>query len=299
MCFGVRDALETARHIEQPATVTVFGQLVHNPVVNLELESRGFVLASEQSRALERIETPTVLITAHGISGRERLELAAMGKHLVDTTCPLVRRAHAAAMTLQRDGYFVVVIGKRSHVEVRGLTGDLERFDVVEGERDVRRYPLSAPARLGIIAQTTVPQREAEGLVARIRAANPDAEIRFINTICQPTRDRQAALEELLTYIDILVVVGGRQSNNTRRLVARAHEAGIRALHIEGAGELSAEMFHPAETAGLTAGTSTLAETIDAVRRRLESFHPACSTDARPIPMEPGAVSFEHANIGI
>jgi 4-hydroxy-3-methylbut-2-enyl diphosphate reductase len=136
---------------------------------------------------------------------------------------------------------------------------------------DVQRY---SERTLGIIAQTTSLERDVHVIVARIRALNPHADVRFINTICQPTRDRQAALEELLDRVDVLVVVGGRHSNNTRQLVARAQEAGVRAVHVEDASELLESMFTPGETAGLTAGTSTLPETVEAVRRRLEQFHP-------------------------
>ncbi len=270
LCFGVRDALAIARQIETPAHVTVFGQLVHNPIVNRELEQRGFAQVAELGRALSPLPTPAVLITAHGISNRERAELAAMGKTLVDSTCPLVKKAHSAATTLAAKGYFVVVIGKKNHVEIRGLTGDLEKFAIVESMADVQRYDAT---RLGIIAQTTSVEREVRMIVARIKAVNEHAEVRFINTVCQPTRDRQAALEELLVQVDVLVVVGGHHSNNTRQLVARAAETGIRAIHVEDASELLPEMFTPGETVGLTAGTSTLPETADAVRLRLEGFH--------------------------
>jgi 4-hydroxy-3-methylbut-2-enyl diphosphate reductase len=270
LCFGVRDALAVARGVEAPAQVTVFGQLVHNPVVTRELSGRGFRQVEELGRELTPLNTPEVLITAHGISDRERAELAAMGKALIDSTCPLVRKAHAAALRLAGEGYFVVVIGKKNHVEVRGLVGDLERFAVVESAADVVRFDA---AKIGVIAQTTSVERDVRAIVERVRAVNAHAEVRFVNTICAPTRDRQAALEKVLGEVDVLVVVGGHHSNNTRQLVARAAEAGVRAIHVEDASELEEAMFAPDEIVGLTAGTSTLPETIGAVRERLESFH--------------------------
>ena len=100
LCFGVRDALAVARSVERPAQVTVFGQLVHNPVVNRELHARGFAQVAELGRAIAPVQTPEVLITAHGISHRERGDLAAMGKTLIDSTCPLVAKAHNAALRL-------------------------------------------------------------------------------------------------------------------------------------------------------------------------------------------------------
>jgi 4-hydroxy-3-methylbut-2-enyl diphosphate reductase len=278
LCFGVRDALAVARGVHTPAQVTVFGQLVHNPVVTRELAGRGFRQVEELGREMVPLGTPDVLITAHGISDRERAELAAMGKNLIDSTCPLVRKAHAAALRLAREGCFVVVIGKRNHVEIRGLTGDLEHFAVVESMAEVQRYDA---ARIGIIAQTTSVEREVRMIVARVRALNDQAQVRFVNTVCQPTRDRQAALEKLLAQVHVLVVVGGRHSNNTRQLVARAAEAGVRAVHVEDASELAESMFAPEEIVGLTAGTSTLPQTIHYVRKTLESFH---SCTEKPIP---------------
>ncbi len=277
ICFGVRDALATMRALEQPAQVTVFGQLVHNPVVLDEMERRGYVRVEEaEQRAAESVATRRVLITAHGVSDRERAVLAAGGRggrEFIDTTCPLVRKAHQAAVALARAGFFVVVIGKPGHVEVRGLTGDLPEgsFAVVETQMGVRCY---GAARIGVMAQTTMVEREARGIVERVREMNPPpgAEVRFVNTICMPTRERQAALERLLTQVDVLVVVGGRESNNTRQLAGRAREAGVRAVHVEEAGELTPEMFGPEEIVGLTAGTSTLPETVAGVKERLAAI---------------------------
>jgi 4-hydroxy-3-methylbut-2-enyl diphosphate reductase len=268
MCFGVRDALAITRQLDRPADITINGQLVHNPLVNNHLVERGFTLAHEAADEIPA--TPAVLITAHGISNRQRSALESAGKSLIDTTCPLVRKAHAAAMKLQSLGFHVLVIGQKNHVEVRGLTGDLDAFDVLESPADVRLFP---HAKLGIIAQTTTIQRDAQQIVDAVRAANPQAHVRFLNTICQPTRDRQRALDDLLQQVDILVVVGGRNSNNTRRLVQRAHERSIPAIHVEHAGQLDPDAFHPEQVVGLTAGTSTLPETIAAVKARLEEFH--------------------------
>jgi 4-hydroxy-3-methylbut-2-en-1-yl diphosphate reductase len=272
MCFGVRDALVAARAVERPVEVTVFGELVHNPLVARELAGRGFSMLGEGERAAANVQTSGILVTAHGVSDRERAGFARAGKEVMDTTCPLVRKAHGAAVALARAGYFVVVAGKRGHVEVCGLVGDLEagRFDIVETQVGVRKYDAG---KIGVMAQTTFAEREFRGIVARVREMNAEAEVKVVDTICQPTRDRQVALERLLGEVDVLVVVGGRASNNTRQLVLRAKEAGVRAIHIEEAGELLEGMFSSGEVVGLTAGTSTLPETIDWVKQRLESFH--------------------------
>jgi len=142
---------------------------------------------------------------------------------------------------------------------------------VLESLRDLRRWGYG---KLGIVAQTTCLERDAKAMVERVRRMNPDAEVRFVNTICQPTRDRQAALEKLLDQVDVLVVVGGRNSNNTRRLVRRAMARRVPTVHVEEAEELCLRepLFLPGMIVGLTAGTSTLAETIGQVRIKLESM---------------------------
>ena len=160
-------------------------------------------------------ETPVVLITAHGISNEERARLESTGRRLLDTTCPLVRRAHQAALRLDAEGCLVLVIGRRGHVEVRGLVGDLRRCEVVESPAEVRSYTAE---RLGVICQTTTPDALLRAVLRAVQAKNPATEIRFVDTVCRPTRERrQQALERLLPAVDALVVVGGPNPTSGRR----------------------------------------------------------------------------------
>jgi 4-hydroxy-3-methylbut-2-enyl diphosphate reductase len=266
MCFGVRDALAAIDELCEPQTITIHGQLVHNGVVQSRLEARGFAMNDEARRARSLPATPSVLITAHGISDNERQRLEAAGKRLVDTTCPLVTRAHQAARSLERDGYHVLVVGRRGHVEVAGITEDLDRFDVIESADEVQTY---AATRLGIVCQTTATDRRVASIRSAITTRNPDAEIKFIDTVCLPTKDHQRALEKLLERVDAVVVVGGRNSNNTLELVARCQERGKPAVHVQSAADLDPAWFNDFATVGLSAGTSTLDETIDEVHRSL------------------------------
>jgi len=265
MCFGVRDALKVIKTISDPQSVTIHGQLVHNEVVLTQLDASGFVMSEEQSRQAVP-ETPVVLITAHGVSDRERTRLAEAGKQLVDTTCPLVTRAHTAALNLQSQGYFVVVIGRRGHVEVQGIIGDLERFDVVSTEDEVGRFPAD---RIGIVCQTTTPARTVERIRAAIERENPDAEIRFVDTVCLPTKEHQRSMERLLDQVEAMVVVGGKNSNNTRELVQLGLDRGVPSIHVQGPNDLDPEWLARFEIVGLTAGTSTLDSTIDEVHEAI------------------------------
>ena len=128
MCFGVRDALAVIEGIDEPRAVTIHGQLVHNEIVQSQLESRGFAMRDEAERANSLPDTPAVLITAHGISDRERQRLESAGKQSSTRPVPLVTRVHQAAQALQREGYHVLVIGRRGHVEVEGIIEDLEHL---------------------------------------------------------------------------------------------------------------------------------------------------------------------------
>jgi 4-hydroxy-3-methylbut-2-enyl diphosphate reductase len=268
MCFGVRDALAIMDDIATPAEVTIHGELVHNEKILDDLDERGFKSVGENQRRALPV-TQAVLITAHGVSDKERARLTQAGKQLIDTTCPLVTRAHQAAQKLQADGYHVLVIGKRGHVEVQGIIEDLHSFDIIQSPDEVRTYPHQ---RIGIMCQTTTPVRHADEICAAIRAKNPRAAIRFIDTICHPTKDHQKALDRLIDEVEAMVVVGGHNSNNTRQLVLRCQAAGLPTYHVQGAEDLRPEWFDGIETVGLTAGTSTLDETIDAVEHAMQQL---------------------------
>lgn len=266
-CFGVRDALDVANSVKDPAKVTIHGELVHNPVVLHQLRNRKFPISSEATRDIP--ETDLVLITAHGISDRERSRLENAGKTLLDTTCPLVSRVHRAAQTFDRQGYLVVVIGRPGHVEVRGIVEDLTDYVVVPDVESVRFF---AVTHIGIVCQTTMPPDSVERIRTEISRQNPEAQTRFVNTVCQPTLDRQEAVDRLANLVDVVVVVGGKNSNNTRQLVHRIQAAGKRAIHIESAADLRSYRFWGVSAVGLTAGTSTPDSVIAEVYSTLSSM---------------------------
>lgn len=271
MCFGVRDAIAATEAIADPASVTILGELVHNEQVLARLRQRGFAIRGEADAGLIP-PTPRVMITAHGLCERERRRLADSGKAIIDTTCPLVRRVHEAARSLETLGYFVIVIGKPGHVEVRGITGDLEHFAVVDRPENVTRYDAR---RLGVVCQTTTAPEQAQRILLAIHQRNTGCEIRTVATICRPTLDRQEAVRSLIGRVEALVVIGGQHSNNTLALVRMASDAGLpvqHVQHVQHPDDLREEWFDPFEVVGLTAGTSTPNGLIEAVYARLESI---------------------------
>lgn len=267
LCFGVRDALEQAEQLARQGPLTILGELVHNPIVRERLAHKG---VREAALDHHGSTTSQVMITAHGASDTARKYWQKAGFAVADGTCPLVRHAHDQIRKLAEQNYFPVVIGKRGHVEVLGLTGDFPHAFVLERIEDLTALPQHP--RYGVIAQTTQPLDQVLSLVAALRAAHPASEVRFCDTVCKPTKDRQRALKQLLTEIDTLVVVGGRNSNNTRQLVETALAAGVAAHQVERAAELKRDWFRGDENVGLTAGTSTLPETVAAVHGRLRQI---------------------------
>jgi 4-hydroxy-3-methylbut-2-enyl diphosphate reductase len=268
LCFGVRDALAVAEQTQHPENVTIHGELVHNERVLSRLSALGFHSSSERRRT-DIPATPLVMITAHGVSDRERQRLQQSGKQLIDTTCPLVDKVHRAAELLADEGRHVLIIGRPGHVEIQGIVEDLASGDVVEDTAAVKTY---SHARLGIVCQSTTPPRVAAEIIEVIRSANPKADIRFIDTICQPTRDRQEAVIRLVARVNAMVVVGGKNSNNTRELAALCRARGVPAYHVQSAADLVPQWFRMCRVVGLTAGTSTLDETIEEVRLALAAM---------------------------
>jgi 4-hydroxy-3-methylbut-2-en-1-yl diphosphate reductase len=265
MCFGVRDAIALALEHAEAGPLTILGDLVHNPTVLGKLEAKGIAVAQD----VANVKTPTVMVTAHGTSERSLARTRALGLTVVEATCPLVRVAHRAVAALVRDGYHVVIVGQRDHVEVRGLTGDLDPgdFSVVLEDDDV--LTLDEHPRIGVAAQTTQAVAKVRHLVELIRRRFSQSEVRFFDTVCKPTKERQSAAVEMARESDVVIVVGGRSSNNTRELVKTCARYCARVHHVETEADVRPEWFDAAEVVGLTAGTSTPDDVIDRVEARV------------------------------
>ncbi len=260
MCFGVRDAIELAERLTRQGPLTILGDLVHNPDVVARMDSVG----ATRARAPEQVTTRAVLLTAHGTAQKVKLRLRDEGHQVHDAACPLVKRVHLALAKLVSEGRHPVIVGQEDHVEVRGLIGDLRECTVVLHEADIEQ--LAGKRRLGVVAQTTQPLEHVEALVAAIRRRFPDADLAFVDTVCQPTKDRQEAMRRLVDESEVIVVVGGPESNNSRKLTDFARSRGRTAYQVARAEELRAEWFEGVTTVGLTAGTSTPDDVIEEVR---------------------------------
>jgi len=255
-CFGVEDAINMAMTPEFGTNLTIVGQLVHNPQINESLKKNGVSLVNDID-AIDQIKTKKVMITAHGAAQKTKDKLEGAGFTVYDASCPLVMRVHKTIQSMVTKGYFPVVIGQQDHVEVKGIVGDLEDYLVISGERDIKKIKIAGKRKLGIVSQTTLQVEKVEHLIGKIRGEDYVDEVYFVNTICQPTRDRQVAVRDLAEQVDLMIVIGGYNSSNTKKLVQVCNEKNIEAHHIESFSQLEKNWFYDKKHVGITAGTST------------------------------------------
>ena len=275
-CMGVRRAVDM---MEQAAgelgPITSLGSTVHNPQVVGKLRERGVdVIAS-----IEQVDARPVAITAHGVGPQVLEELEARGAGIVDTTCPIVTRAQQWAKRLTDEGFGLIVFGDPEHKEVRGILGWAQGKVLTmrtEGELDAP-LPDWLPSRIGVLSQTTETEGHFARFVHKLMTVHMDriSELRVVNTLCNATTSQQAATEELAGEVDLMVVVGGRESANTRHLAEVARERGVETYHVESAVEIDAAWLAGKDRVGVAAGASTPDVVIDEVVDRLYALAPA------------------------
>lgn len=270
-CFGVDDAVEMALEHPEAQDLTILGQLVHNPQTVQRLKSKGIRLA-EGIDAIDSIETTNVMITAHGAADKIKEKVIDSGFKLFDATCPLVQHVHRTIKRMVKKGYFPIVIGEEKHVEVKGIVGDLEEYLVVKDPADIDLLTPEKRKKLGIVSQTTQNYNNVTRVATAIEAREDVEDVKFFNTVCKPTRERQEAVEELSDTVDIMIVVGGKNSSNTRKLKLLGDKKGIASYHIESPNELQAEWFKGKEHVGITAGTSTPFDVIDSIHEAIRDL---------------------------
>lgn len=268
-CWGVRRALDQAVDLTKKTDgpVYTYGPLIHNSQVLEELKAQDI----HAVEGLDQVAGGTILVRAHGVRPEVIEELHARSENVFDATCPLVRRVQKALSAYVEKGYDTVIVGDDDHAEVIGLRGyTKDRCYVVADETEVDRLP--SFDRVCVVAQTTQDDRTFDRVVDRIR--EKAGEVRAINTICEPTRDHQTETIDLARRADLMVVVGGRHSANTVRLVKLARDEGARVLHVETDAEIEPEQFSGCETVAVTAGASTPEWMINRVVTKIRSYSP-------------------------
>lgn len=267
VCFGVKRALDLVNdEAAKGGELCTLGPLIHNPQVVHELEAKGVTVV----KTIDEAPSSSIVIPSHGVPRDVLAEAKNAGLNVVDATCPFVAKVHSRVEALAHDGYMVVVVGDAGHSEVEAIMSAAgDNAIVISAVNDVDSYDWRGK-KVGIVSQTTqTPERFSE-VAGRIAAKA--AEIVAYNTICYATHDRQTAARNLAPEVDAMVVIGGRNSANTNRLVEICEEVGVPTYHIETASEIDPEWLVGMSVVGLTAGASTPQWIIDEVCKRLEQL---------------------------
>ncbi len=272
LCHGVRRAVDMLREAAtKHGPLETLGPVAHNSVLVRELTALGVTSVD----SLDRIRGPVVVISAHGATPSVTHEMEERGLTIVDTTCPTVARAQRVAEGLANEGFTIVIFGDAGHTEVKGLLG-------WAGERSIAALrvtglPLEGRAeslhRVAVISQTTQRLAEFTFFVQELcgKLLQGTEELRVVNTLCCTTQRRQESAAELAHKVDVMLVIGGRHSANTRRL-ADTCSALVETYHIETADEIEEARVRGKRRVGITAGASTPDSSIELVERRLREL---------------------------
>ena len=271
-CAGVERAVETvekALDLYGPP-VYVRKQIVHNLHVVRDLEARGAVFVDDER---DVPEGETVVFSAHGVAPSVHTNAAARSLQTLDATCPLVTKVHVQARRYAEAGYTIVLIGHAGHEEVVGTMGEAPGSIVlVESVADVEALEFAEDARLAYVTQTTLSVDETGEIIAALRRRFPAIYAPKKEDICYATSNRQWAVKELLDRVDLLLVIGSRNSSNSNRLVETARSGGVDAYLIDDAGEIDEQWLTDASVVGVTSGASApeklVAEVCDCFRAR-------------------------------
>lgn len=258
-CYGVKRALEMTRAAATGAgPIHTLGPLIHNPRVVADLEARGVTVAS----TLDEACTGTLVLRSHGTAPQIVDEAMRRGFEVIDATCPYVSKVQRKARELAEAGYAVVIIGEPGHAEVEGIRawgGDA----VIAVADTPDKLPDTLPARVGVVIQTTQSADRVDAVTAALEERVD--ELIIAQTVCFATQERQAAAAELAVRVDLMIVIGGRNSGNTRRLFEICAALCPATHHIESAEEIDRAWLDGVHRIGITAGASTPQEHIDSV----------------------------------
>ncbi|MEN8126182.1 MAG: 4-hydroxy-3-methylbut-2-enyl diphosphate reductase [Planctomycetota bacterium] len=265
-CPGVRTAINLAQKtLGQESKVYSLGHIIHNEDVVNQLSEAGLSTVD----SIENIDSGTVLIRSHGATLAELSRIREKGLEIVDATCVLVKRVQKIARQLNEEGYKVIMIGDKNHPEVKAVVGSTDDVVVIAAPKDLDKISLSK--KLGVICQTTQSPDHFADMIAAI-SRKGFSEMKVINTLCRETKERQTAAVKLCRQVDVMFVLGGLHSANTRKLAELCEKHNSQTYHLQNWSELDKNCLFGKTTAGVTAGASTPDEVIEEFVQNLESF---------------------------
>jgi 4-hydroxy-3-methylbut-2-enyl diphosphate reductase len=267
-CAGVKNAITLARQtVAQRGTVYSLGPIIHNREVVDELAEAGL----ETVESVDEISSGTVLIRSHGATRRQLKEIDSKGLEVVDATCVLVKRLQRLARALNEEGYKVAMIGDKHHPEVEAVVGYAENVAVIGSSEDVEK--LSGHEKLGVICQTTQSPDHFGRMVGEI-IKKGFSELKVVNTLCREATRRQESAVKLCKEVDIMFVLGGLDSANTKKLAELCKRHNNKTFHLQNWHELDKKALCGIETVGVTAGASTPDRVIREFVEHLEKYSP-------------------------
>ena len=254
-CAGVERAVETvAQALDLYGTVYVRKEIVHNRHVVDDLRERGAVFVEDEREAPPGA---TLILSAHGVAPGVYRTSQELGHHTIDATCPLVTKVHVQARRFAQEGYRIVLIGHAGHEEVVGTMGEApEAIILVESVADAEQLDFAAETKLAYVTQTTLSVEETAEIIAVLRRRFPDIRAPKREDICYATSNRQRAVKEMLPEIQLLLVIGSRNSSNSNRLVDVARAGGVEAHLIEDSEAIDERWLEGVDTIGITSGAS-------------------------------------------
>lgn len=259
-CWGVRRALDI---VNQHGEVFILGDLIHNKQVVKELEEKGKTIIHD----IKGTESKPIVITAHGRIQEDFNKLRQLGLQIVDTTCPLVSAIYKAGISLEKEGYRILILGDKNHVEVKGIASRMTNPIIINSEEELIQADL--PDKVGVICQSTFSQKRFDYLIGIIQSKSSNVKVR--NTICSPTKKRQQAAERLARQVDLMIVVGGFHSSNTKKLAELTSQY-VDSHHVETAEQLDPKWFVGKQQIGITSGASTADWIVEQIVRKIKSF---------------------------
>jgi len=264
-CFGVAITVKKAEAaIAERSDVTTLGHVVHNPQMVTSLAERGL----KNATSVDEVESGTLFVRAHGLPLEVFEKAKEKNLEVIDATCPMVTKIHVQAEKLKADGYKIIVVGDPHHPEVKGTLSHVPGAWCIETVQEVETLPRAS--RVGVVVQSTYSKARFLDIVKALTGKY--YEVRAVNTICTDTNNRQSEAVTLSKQVEVMVVVGGKSSANTKHLAELAEMNGARAYHIEGPDELRAEWFAGVQNAGLMSGASTPGWLVDEVAARMEAL---------------------------
>ncbi len=277
-CFGVKRTVnETQKLVDQNLTNAItFGPIIHNNDVISYFNQKGITYVNNLEELKQKLiekKIDTVVVRTHGIRKDTLEEIKKLNLKVINGTCPYVTKVHKIVEKMSKEGYPILIIGKADHPEIIGVTGYIENnvpYFIVKDEEDLNQIDFSKIKKIVVVSQTTEKIEKVQKIVSKLISFIP--EVRYFKTICYATDENQEAVHKLAPEVDVMIVIGGKNSSNTKKLFEIAKKYCQRSYHIENEKELDINWFNYNDKVGISAGASTPDWVISNVINKIKEF---------------------------